>query len=268
MLVLLKIESLFAVTIYGIKLPGNCPNAPPTHKFYEGSVAPHRVVLGIPFSNGRSSNLFKEISATSAGTLLVAFAGNGWERVFGRTKIVFQLKYNNTFQAECNITLDKRNETYFIETKVGVRNEFGFIFLLSDLVRIWFVGCFVMFWSCVKLTEMDHDEALLILYQQIVSKDCRYQSIGFLKQSLNWTNQRYLSESLLKQINLAPGLLDGNNTINNNDLFACPKNTLKIADMSVIIVVFVPFLGLLVILLRYYCESRHLSNNRVGPYVN
>lgn len=210
---LVCIVILLFVPVRGIKLPGVCPSVPPTHtrKPLLNDLVPN-IYFGLPFSEKHTSHLFKDINARTAPEFgVVLETSNIMDEVggFDNALIAIKLIYQRRQYSLSDVTVDALNQTLILKSSVfddPAAEETVAKWChqtISENVRLWYDGCFVIIWSCINTPDHHHDEALLLLAsvepphsRKTNFTYCEYTNSA-MAHGLNQTSRKYVGDAVV-----------------------------------------------------------------------
>lgn len=193
---------LLCVDVFCVKFPGSCPNVPPTHyKCKEIEVDSFQeVVIGIPFSPERPSNLFCEIIRI-ADPYSFEFAVDEINNRITSTLIFWNPK-GKPYNIHSIGYLDPQVPS--ISLNSSSRSDILKPISIVDNIRLWCEGEFLLIWSCDQITSTHHEEALMfIVYPKMLRYEANHTAYNEMMERFNVTARKYLNQSeilLQKQI--------------------------------------------------------------------
>lgn len=230
---LVLILSFIATAGYAVKLAAKCPKVPDPISakqlselvFNDSPLRRLRLIVGVPFSTGHTSHLFKEINFNNRNWLKLKFDLN--LIVFYTASLanniamrLFYGEFGGKFSYETtihpNISSYKRVKCH----KPII--EFG---------NMWWEDDFLIMWSCTEgiASANEHDEAVLVI--ELIDKelDLGYDESKdtYLKRllDLNVTLRGFLKEPLLNEIDWAPE--QRNSSVVFENPWPCPVSPTK-----------------------------------------
>lgn len=198
------------ISVTGIKLPGSCPNVPPTQYNCTDQLY-SEIIFGIPFSAARHSYLFHEINGRfkNSESVVLKFTLAG-DQITSKlewipeTSLILRSIGNVTTQSP-SILLKGTIYEQINDPKTGVSYTPSKCHKsIYEDIRMWCQGEFVLIWSCDNNTATEeHDEALILSVDASVSyldKAIRryqyeYKAYNKMMKRFNETARMYLSQS-------------------------------------------------------------------------
>lgn len=204
--VLLSLFCAAASVVCGVKLPGSCPQVPATHKFNTSSnFMKQELVLSVPFTDPNTTNLFKDINTRNAKSYAISYHPECIDLTVRNPHPYNRYWFTNV------IEYSKASESDSFNLKSRIYHEMEYSHALSchELsevnVRSWFDGEFVIIWSCRENSNIDHEEAVIlmvnIIYEQrsISYYENLNEYLEMIKR-LNKTMRKLLTGPLLNKI--------------------------------------------------------------------
>lgn len=232
--------SIALCSVSGIKLPGRCPKAPPSHYLDQGT---RSVIYSVPFTMENPSYLFREIYAITDFTIHFERSLN-----IGEHFIIKSITSNVSISNKCTSFAKRGNDSIGIISAISIDNHqlndsLECQQLIEEDIRVWYDDKYIFIWSCVENeASHDRDEAVIICaFDKTILTNITVDPQKMTKVLQN-VAMKYVSEALAKEI-----LYPSNLWISANKelLFVCPVEK---QDLFVIIAIFGVVLSLLVIM--------------------
>lgn len=199
---------LFCATVlHGVKLPGQCPQAPATHKFRNVLSYYPELILGVPFTDPKTTLLFKDVRTSNVQSYYIQISRNYTRINFEvRDPYPYETYYSESVLEYANTS---ESDSLYLRSHISVRykndstRNYNCNFISEVNVRIWFDGEFVIIWSCRDNNYIDHEEAvLMVAYHDSYNISYHGQVTEYSKMMKRLKNvaQKYLKEDLLNKI--------------------------------------------------------------------
>lgn len=180
---------------------GACPKLVSTHFLGNiSSLTTMDVIVGVAYSEEHPSHLYKNINESTSGgyifNLLVL-------RNLRKEQLEITIGYNNSklYTSKHSGLISRQARSFPIKSVIIPQNTSETIYprchrVLSDDIKIWMDGGFLIIWSCIH-GFYTHDEAVLMLAQR-QSQD--QQMFDEMIEELKRTAKKYLTRELVNEI--------------------------------------------------------------------
>lgn len=263
----IRLVLLVALSVHGIKLPGDCPkDVPPSMGSEAGCLPSLLIIAGVPFSDDHSSNLFRQFGFRNImRSSLTCDHLNGFlsYKMFGSS-------FSNLLTVHTK-EISKQNGILDLKSTVFIKNMMCYTETI-DKVHIWLEDDLIILWSCIEGTVEEfrqHDEAVLIFAQDYSFNiwDAVGNGISSLTRRLQNVSTKFLSAALIEKI---PWYDPNKENVTNivEGAYDCSQvGTVKFNELSKIIGVYVVIISLVVVVF-YRKKLRYklcLPNRKIHP---
>lgn len=194
-----------ATVLDGVKLPGACPKVPATHKFPARLTLNQELILGVPFTDPNTTNLFKDFNSRNVNAYLFIINTNNATHLEQLQLIRKEHHAINLFSIK--VEFASGSDSYYLRSWIDYTNDSYFSFSCHDIievnVRIWYDSSFVIIWSCRETNNIDHEEGVVMVALHDNPNFTYHGHFNDYKQMLKRLKEmarKFLRDSLLNTI--------------------------------------------------------------------